>query len=48
MIYAAHYDTMNGLVDFLTENCCAGASCAPAAVCKPVKASQKNQRKEVA
>src|ERR1700744_5705723 len=36
MIYAAQYDAMNGLVSFLTENCCQGAQdCAPAAVCKP-------------
>src|SRR5271156_4565553 len=37
MIYAARFETMNGLVSFLTENCCQGAQekCAPAAVCKP-------------
>src|SRR5271156_5537350 len=37
MIYAARYETMNGLVAFLTKNCCQGAQekCAPAAVCKP-------------
>jgi ArsR family transcriptional regulator, arsenate/arsenite/antimonite-responsive transcriptional repressor len=36
MIYAARFETMNGLVAFLTENCCQGASsCAPVAVCKP-------------
>src|SRR5689334_14772739 len=37
MIYAARFETMNGLVSFLTENCCQGASatCAPAALCKP-------------
>ena len=40
MIYAAQFDTMNGLVAFLTENCCAGASCAPAA-CAP-----KSRKKE--
>ena len=30
MIYAARYDAMNGLIDYLTENCCKGAatSCA--------------------
>ena len=27
MIYAARYETMNGLVSFLTENCCQGAAC---------------------
>ena len=37
MIYAARFEAMNGLVSFLTENCCRGslAGCAPAAVCKP-------------
>src|SRR5262245_4330687 len=25
MIYAAHYDTMNALRSYLTENCCKGA-----------------------
>ncbi len=33
VIYAANFDTMNGLVGFLTENCCGGQSCAPA--CAP-------------
>src|SRR5215467_8762394 len=33
MIYAARYDTMNGLLDYLTENCCRGHAdqCAPSA-----------------
>jgi ArsR family transcriptional regulator len=37
MIYAARFETMNGLVSFLTENCCQGAQekCAPVAVCRP-------------
>jgi ArsR family transcriptional regulator, arsenate/arsenite/antimonite-responsive transcriptional repressor len=37
MIYAARFETMNGLVSFLTENCCQGslAGCGPAVVCKP-------------
>lgn len=30
IIYAADYGTMNGLVAFLTENCCGGRACAPA------------------
>jgi DNA-binding transcriptional ArsR family regulator len=39
MIYAAQFKTMNGLLAYLTENCCAGApeTCAPAAVCKPAR-----------
>jgi DNA-binding transcriptional ArsR family regulator len=28
LIYAADYAAMRGVVDFLTENCCAGAACA--------------------
>jgi ArsR family transcriptional regulator, arsenate/arsenite/antimonite-responsive transcriptional repressor len=37
MIYAARFEAMNGLVSFLTENCCQGAqeNCAPIAACKP-------------
>jgi DNA-binding transcriptional ArsR family regulator len=27
----ADYDRMNGLIGFLTENCCGGKPCAPAA-----------------
>jgi ArsR family transcriptional regulator, arsenate/arsenite/antimonite-responsive transcriptional repressor len=40
MIYAARYETMNQLIAFLTENCCQGAPCAPAAVCKPARAKR--------
>ena len=31
LIYSADFRAMNALVGFLTENCCGGASCAPAA-----------------
>lgn len=31
IIYAANFAAMNRLLEFLTENCCAGAGCAPAA-----------------
>jgi ArsR family transcriptional regulator, arsenate/arsenite/antimonite-responsive transcriptional repressor len=39
MIYAARYETMNGLISYLTENCCGGApeACAPVADCKPAR-----------
>src|SRR5665213_560515 len=41
MIYAARFEVMNGLLGFLTENCCQGAAeaCAPVA-CKPVRAKR--------
>jgi DNA-binding transcriptional ArsR family regulator len=31
MIYAADYAAMRTLMDYLTENCCGGVDCAPAA-----------------
>jgi ArsR family transcriptional regulator, arsenate/arsenite/antimonite-responsive transcriptional repressor len=38
IIYAANYAAMNGLIAYLTENCCGGdtAACAPAACAQPV------------
>ncbi len=41
MVYAARFEAMNGLLGFLTENCCEGAAekCAPA-VCKPAKSKR--------
>jgi DNA-binding transcriptional ArsR family regulator len=41
LIYAAAYDAMQKVVDFLMENCCAGSACAPAS-CSP----KSNQTKE--
>jgi DNA-binding transcriptional ArsR family regulator len=34
LIYTADYAQMNALLGYLTENCCAGASCAPAATAR--------------
>jgi DNA-binding transcriptional ArsR family regulator len=33
--YSANFSTVNGLVDYLTENCCKGASCVVACVPSP-------------
>ena len=41
MIYAAQFETMNSLLGYLTENCCGGAPCAPAAECKPARKRAK-------
>lgn len=30
IIYSANFETMNGLLAFLTENCCGGVSCGEA------------------
>jgi DNA-binding transcriptional ArsR family regulator len=33
LIYRANYPAMNALVDYLTENCCAGADCGTDSAC---------------
>ena len=44
IIYSANFTTMNGLVAYLTENCCAGAGCSPdqasIAACWPASAQK--------
>jgi DNA-binding transcriptional ArsR family regulator len=42
MIYSAHFETMNALLGFLTENCCGGVpeKCEPAPTCKSVRAKR--------
>lgn len=35
VIYSANFDTMNGLLAFLTDNCCGGIACTPAALAIP-------------
>lgn len=37
--YSANFEQMNALVGFLTENCCGGRSCKPAAGAQRKKAS---------
>jgi ArsR family transcriptional regulator, arsenate/arsenite/antimonite-responsive transcriptional repressor len=46
LIYAADFAAMNGLVEYLTENCCGGRSCAP--VCRPAKTVSPRSRKQSA
>ena len=41
ILYAAQFDTMNALLGFLTENCCGGVPCAPAAACKTARKRTK-------
>jgi ArsR family transcriptional regulator, arsenate/arsenite/antimonite-responsive transcriptional repressor len=45
LFYSADFGAMNELIEYLTKNCCGGASCAP--VCKPAvppKMSAKSRR----
>jgi DNA-binding transcriptional ArsR family regulator len=46
VIYAADFDAMNGLVGYLTENCCAGSasSCVPGEQCVPVSQVKKAKK----
>jgi DNA-binding transcriptional ArsR family regulator len=46
LIYAAEYSTMNGLLAYLTENCCGGAEiCAPTCAPETVQPSIASKRK---
>lgn len=42
IIYSADFDAMNGVMGYLTENCCGGASCSPATTCPPYPLGQKD------
>ena len=39
LIYAVNYDGMNGLMEFLTDNCCAGDASCRVPICEPEKAT---------
>jgi ArsR family transcriptional regulator len=41
VIYAANFDTMIGLVSFLTDNCCGGKSCVPE--CRPASTAKRRK-----
>ena len=43
LIYRANYPAMNALVDYLMENCCAGADCGSASACEPTTQSEKRK-----
>ena len=45
LIYAADFDAMNGLVGYLTENCCGGGPSACATICAPANNEKKAGKK---
>ncbi len=45
LIYAADFGVMNGLVGYLTENCCADSSGSCESVCKPAPRTMKKPAK---
>ena len=40
IIYSANFDTMTGVLAFLTDNCCGGAPCAVPSACSPAPSGQ--------
>jgi DNA-binding transcriptional ArsR family regulator len=48
LIYAARYETMNSLLGYLTQNCCAGKAelCTPAG-CAPSRPARKRTKETV-
>ena len=44
LIYTADYGRMDGLLSYLTENCCGGVACAPAS-CGETEDPPQEQRK---
>jgi len=44
IIYSANFPAMDALIGYLTESCCAGATCATTVACKPTRAKRHYQR----
>lgn len=46
VIYSANFSTMNGLLAFLTDNCCGGVACEPSATscCEPAPATTEGKK----
>ena len=42
IIYSADYGVMNGLMAYLTHNCCGGASCLPDTGCAPASTDERD------
>lgn len=48
IIYAANYPAMNGLMGYLTENCCGGIPCTDAAQCPSTQSTASTDARESA
>ena len=44
LIYTVNYDAMNGLMEFLTDNCCGGDGSCRVPVCEPQSATLVRRR----
>ena len=51
IIYSANFEEMNGLLSFLTENCCGGNSCSPVSLSncteRPGRSAQANKKTSI-
>lgn len=48
LIYSADFDAMNGLVGYLTKNCCSESGIECATACKPAATKARNRPRRVA
>jgi DNA-binding transcriptional ArsR family regulator len=48
LIYSADFDAMNGLIGYLTENCCSQSDSECATACKPAAAKVRNKPRRAA
>jgi ArsR family transcriptional regulator, arsenate/arsenite/antimonite-responsive transcriptional repressor len=48
LIYSVDFDAMNGLVGYLTENCCAGSGASCATACEPASKAKATRRRKAA
>jgi ArsR family transcriptional regulator len=44
LIYSADFEVMNGLIGYLTENCCVGSGGSCGEACEPVRARESGKR----
>lgn len=43
LIYSADFDAMNGLIGYLSDNCCAGSGTSCASACQPARARKSSK-----
>jgi ArsR family transcriptional regulator, arsenate/arsenite/antimonite-responsive transcriptional repressor len=48
LIYSADFEAMNGLIGYLTKNCCVGSSADCSTVCAPARPAKDARRTRVA
>jgi ArsR family transcriptional regulator, arsenate/arsenite/antimonite-responsive transcriptional repressor len=44
LVYSADFEVMNGLIGYLTENCCAGSGSSCGEACEPVRPKKSAKR----